>query len=123
MLGLLAAVVIQGAGLPPNAGVSVITNPDWRHGPSGADLIRSYPKAALAAHLEGRAVLHCGVAATGDLMGCRVVSEDPAGYGFGEAALSLAPKFKMKPQLRDGAPTSEGQINLPIHFSLPTSRR
>lgn len=128
MLGMLAAMLMQAAAQPTAppadyAHPSVITNPDWGHGPSANDIGRIYPKAALAARLGGRATIHCGVAVTGDLTDCRVISEDPVGNGFGDAALALAPKFKMKPQLRDGVPTPNGQINLPIVFAPPRAIR
>jgi TonB family protein len=78
-----------------------------------------YPKAAAAAHVEGRAVLRCTVAATGDLIDCTTAAEEPAGQGFGDAALHLAPLFKMRPMTKDGTPVSGGKINIPIRFVAP----
>jgi TonB family protein len=98
---------------------SVITAPDWLRKPTGADMARFYPKAAAAARVEGRATIHCKVAVTGDLTDCVASNEDPLGQAFGEAALNLAPLFKMRPQTKDGVPVSGGQINIPIRFMLP----
>ncbi|THD65043.1 TonB family protein [Phenylobacterium sp.] len=94
----------------------VITKPDWIEKPTGADFAEFYPKAALASNTEGRATLHCNVVATGGLADCEVNGEAPLGQGFGDAALAMAAKFQMKPQTRDGAPTSGGEINIPIRF-------
>jgi TonB family protein len=56
------------------------------------------------------------VTARGRLTGCVVKSESPPGWGFGEAALELAPRFRMKPQTRDGRATNEGVVTVPVHF-------
>jgi TonB family protein len=102
---------------PPRA--SVITSPDWLRKPTGADLAQFYPKAAADAHIEGRAILRCQVAATGELADCTTSNEEPLGQGFGDAALKLAAYFKMRPMTKDGLPVSGGKINIPIRFMLP----
>ena len=45
---------------------------------------------------SGSAKLQCLVMADGSLMSCKVVSEDPPGKGFGEAALHMAMTQKVK---------------------------
>ncbi len=101
----------------------MITRPDWIQKPSGADFSDFYPKAALATRAPGHTTLRCAVIAAGDLTNCRVVGEDPVGQGFGDAALAMAPKFRMKPQTRDGAPVSGGEINIPIRWLPPAASR
>ncbi|MBS0361763.1 MAG: TonB family protein [Proteobacteria bacterium] len=98
----------------------VITKPDWVEKPVAADVTDFYPKAALAAHTEAWTTMHCAVAITGQLTDCKVTREEPQGLGFGEAALALAAKFRMKPQTQDGVPTAGGEINIPIRFLLPS---
>jgi TonB family protein len=44
----------------------------------------------------GAAKLQCMVMADGSLQNCSVVSEDPPGQGFGQAALSTAQTAKVK---------------------------
>ena len=50
----------------------------------------TYPQRALYAEQEGSVVLSCTVVDDRSLGLCRVVSENPAGWGFGEAALNRA---------------------------------
>jgi TonB family protein len=122
MLSILAAVLMQAATpavAAPAPTPSVVTTPDWLRKPTGADMAEFYPKAAAAAHVEGHATIHCKVAATGDLTDCVASNDEPAGQGFGEAALRLSPLFKMRPMTRDGVAVSGGRINIPIRFMLP----
>jgi protein TonB len=74
-----------------------ILAPDWVATPSVDDAQAVYPKAAAEKRLEGRATLKCGVNADGFLKDCASIAEEPAGQGFGAAALAIAPKFQMSP--------------------------
>jgi TonB family protein len=98
----------------------VITQPDWADKPTSADLVKDYPPDAVKAHVEGRATIACDVAATGALARCKVISEAPAGAGFGEASLKLSERFRMKPMSKDGHPVAGGKVRIPIRFMLPT---
>ena len=90
--------------------------PVWTQTPSEDDMIAVYPPSALAAQLGGKAVVSCRVTPNGELGGCELVSEDPAGQGFGQAALGLAPTFRMQPQLLSGESAVGRQLNIPIRF-------
>jgi len=96
---------------------SVITNPQWLERPNARDFARYYPERALERGQEGRVNLACIVAADGRIA-CTVTSEDPAGWGFGEAALRISRHFRMAPATRDGAATSGGRVNVPIRFNV-----
>lgn len=96
---------------------SVITNAVWLERPNARDFERYYPDRALERGQEGTVRLSCVVAADGRIA-CTVTSEDPAGWGFGEAALRISRHFRMAPATRDGAATSGGRINVPIRFNL-----
>jgi protein TonB len=84
---------------PAYAPPPTILNPQWVRRPR--DLARYYPARALARGQEGRAVLDCAVSVTGALS-CIVVSETPANWGFGDAALRIARDYQMVPATRDG---------------------
>jgi TonB family protein len=96
-----------------------ILAPDWVAKPSVEDAQAVYPKAAAEKRLEGRATLKCGVNGEGFLRDCASIAEEPAGQGFGAAALAIAPKFQMKPLTKDGVPVAGGTIRIPIRFANP----
>ncbi|MFZ0268069.1 TonB family protein [Caulobacter sp.] len=91
--------------------------PDWLRKPSGEDMAWAYPKRAEREEVGGKAVLHCLVAPDGGLTHCQVASEAPADYGFGAAALALAPQFQMTRPPSDIKAPSE--ITIPITFLTP----
>ncbi|WP_395647560.1 energy transducer TonB [Terricaulis sp.] len=100
---------------PPT--LSVLTNPFWVERPDAGDFARNYPQRALDENVDGRAILDCLVAPDGRLA-CMVVTEEPEGYGFGEASLRVARSFRMAPLTRDGAPTAGGRVRVPIRWQL-----
>ena len=104
---------------PPGSGPRMISNPDWLDKPNGEDLGDVYPIAARVFGVTGRVVIDCRVGAEGDLQGCGVVSESPAGQGFAEAALNLTPKFKMRPRRVDGVAVGGAGVRIPIRFQTP----
>lgn len=97
----------------------MVTRPDWARKPTGDDMARYYPDRAQRMEVNGRATISCTVNARGTLEGCSVTSENPADYGFGDAAMKLSRLFKMKPKTLDGAPVDGGQISIPIVFQVP----
>ena len=90
-----------------------ITNATFLERPSGRDFERYFPARALARGQSGRVVLDCTVAADGRV-GCVVASEEPAGWGFGEASLRAARHFRVAPASADGTPTSGGRLRVPM---------
>jgi TonB family protein len=93
-----------------------ITKADWRSQPSGDDMSKEYPKLAQLMDLAGNALIRCAVDAEGRLQDCSVVSERPAGFGFGAAAVRLSAYFSMKPERIDGQPV-RSTVNIPIKFA------
>jgi periplasmic protein TonB len=95
-----------------------IVAPAWaERSPTAADIRRVYPQVALDAGIEARVILLCTVQASRDLA-CTVDSEGTTGYGFGQAALSVARLFRVKPAEPD-APTAVGRmVRVPIRFAV-----
>lgn len=98
----------------PPAGPIEITNPRWLRRP--ANLAAYYPRRAIPREIEGEVVLDCRVLTTGDLS-CSIVSESPANWGFGQAALRIARDHRMAPAMRDGVPV-EGRYRMRVPFEL-----
>ncbi|MBN9319008.1 MAG: energy transducer TonB [Caulobacterales bacterium] len=111
-------VITQAPPAPTPPRPSVITRPDWLRRPGAEDYSRYYPDRAQRTETNGSATLRCIVTATGTLQNCEVVSETPADYGFGDAALRLSRLFKMRPQTSDGNPVEGGQVTIPLTFRM-----
>jgi len=69
--------------------------------------------------VAGSVRLLCQVTADGRLENCTVLSETPAGYGLGQAALATSSKFRMRQQFSDGRPTVGAKIVIPVTFQPP----
>jgi len=92
--GLCLAARTTELGEPPTP-VHVAPPEGWVAPPSIAQVQAAYPDRAKSAHVVGTAEVTCVVTAAGALGNCAVTQEEPSGWGFGEAALSLAPAFKV----------------------------
>lgn len=124
LAALLVAMTLQAAAqtpAPPTRAI-VIRRADWEKSPTGNNMARAYPKAARKSRIDGRVTVLCGVLASGLLARCSTVEEAPLGWGFGEAALSLTSKFRMKPVTPDGQSVAGGSITIPIVFTVPQTR-
>ena len=97
----------------------VVTNPDWLEKPTADQVASVYPTLPQWVGLAGRAKLDCTVSVQGVLQNCSVIAEIPAGVGFGQAAMALAPSFRMRPRTVDGAAVGGGEVHIPIHFMMP----
>lgn len=99
---------------PPETGPARITNPRWLRQPR--DLESYYPTRALARDIPGQVVLDCMVDVSGGL-NCSVVSETPANWGFGQAALRISRDYRMVPAMRDGQAV-EGRYRMRVPFEV-----
>ncbi|HYG27558.1 MAG TPA: TonB family protein [Caulobacteraceae bacterium] len=88
----------------------------WQQHPNLQDIKKVYPRAAARNRNTAVVEITCKVNAESRLEDCKVASEQPAGQGFGEAALKLAPKFKLRKTI-DGQPVTVGtEVTAPIKF-------
>lgn len=92
---------------------SAIVNPAW--------VVQSrpeFPELAMTKGVEsGRVELQCPVSAEGIIESCWILSETPAGVGFGQAALTAAAHARLQPRTVDGAPTA-GMVRFSTSFRL-----
>lgn len=104
----LGSVAAQAAALP---------DPPWFKAPSFADFAAAYPEGPKAAKVVGRVELDCPFLASGQLGKCDVLSERPAGQGFGAAARKVAQGFVGPTQLSNGRTIAGSHTNLVINFA------
>jgi protein TonB len=98
---------------PPAPPSPYITDATFLDRPSGRDFERYFPPRALERGVSARVVLDCTVASDGRV-GCSVASEEPAGWGFGEASLRAARHFRVAPATSNGQATSGGRLRVPM---------
>jgi hypothetical protein len=95
--------------VPPNLG--------WISAPSFADVAAAYPAKAKAERRAGRATINCSMNEEGALVRCSEVSSDPKGYGFGDAAKTLAKTFRLTVTSdADRKATHNISVHLPFVF-------
>jgi len=96
--------------LPPGVSVTVV--------PPRPEVRRQFPDLPQV-KVAGSVRLLCQVTVDGHLESCTVLSETPAGYGLGQAALATSSKFRMRPRFGDGRPTAGAKIVIPVTFQPP----
>ena len=94
--------------------IPLLDYPVWSAAPSFDDLAAAYPEKAGGA--EGYAVLNCKVVRSGAVEQCGVIKEDPENRGFGKAAMSLAPRFRVEPRLAATRLRTALAVDIPVRF-------
>jgi TonB family protein len=115
-------LALASVGLLSAAPAPKVVHADWLEKPSGEAVNKVYPDEAMRRGESGRVVLGCTAKVDGTLAECRVVSEDPPGFGFGRAALSLTAGMRMRPRTLNGEPV-DSQIRIPLAFTTPGGGR
>jgi hypothetical protein len=100
------------------ATTSPVQAPTWTRKPNSDDYARFYPENAQRLEQEGAALVKCVVTTKGALVACQILSEEPAGFGFGEATKKVVSLWKMKPQTVNGEPV-EATWQTRIRWQLP----
>jgi len=77
--------------------VAVVTSVKWQHLPSRDELMAAFPARALRANQTDVTRMACDVVKDGRLANCKIVRDANPGWGFDQAALSLASKFRSAP--------------------------
>lgn len=119
MIRTLSMALAALAGLAGAAVAQAARGPEWIAQPNAEALGRAYPPVASDLGIQGYAVLHCKISAAGALHDCAAEDERPAGLGFGQAVLSVAPLFQIAPRMVDGRPVDGGEVKIPIVFKNP----
>ncbi|OJU13760.1 MAG: hypothetical protein BGN86_15405 [Caulobacterales bacterium 68-7] len=99
-----------------------LTDVKWVQTLSEAGANQLYPQVAKGEGVSaGMGQVDCVATADGSLADCGVAKEEPAGKGFGQAALEAAKLMKMNPWTHTGDPVEGRQISIPIRFKLDAS--
>jgi TonB family protein len=87
---------------------------EWKSFPSGDQIAHVFPDEAIRAKKSGWALLECSLTAKGGLELCQVIGEQPSDYGFGEAALRVAPRFKFASKSKEDGGMEGSYIRVPV---------
>lgn len=93
--------------------------PHWIAAPDAEDMASVFPARAARQGVVGRTVMTCRVNPGGGMEFCSLLSETPSDFGFGAAALKLAPRFKLSRFSAGGYPTNGAYITIPIRWTPP----
>jgi TonB family protein len=103
-------------GAPPDQ--TVVASVPWTEAPTYQEVADAFPKGARERKLVGRAVLYCRFRDDGRLSLCRILVEQPAGFGFGGAAMKLSKAFAAPPS--DSRGKTVGGLFVQVPFTFPT---
>jgi TonB family protein len=96
-------------------GKPVIGKAQWAGLPSAEDTRAAFSRVETG-HGTVRVLLACVVQPGGGVSGCTVEREEPAGIGVGQAALALAPRFRLSTWSAEGLPVVGGTVNIPLRY-------
>jgi TonB family protein len=74
-----------------------------------------YPAGARQLGVKGVVMLHLTVERSGRVADAKVTQSEPAGYGFEEAAIEAAKRWKFAPASRNGRPV-DGEVDIVVRF-------
>ena len=74
-----------------------------------------YPPGAKQLGVKGAVTVHVVVQRTGAVSDAKIVQAEPAGYGFEEAVLEAAKRWRFVPATREGVPV-DGEVDIVVRF-------
>ncbi len=108
-----------GSGGATGPGTGGLVRADWAKEPSWEEVYAFHPLRARRAKQSGSATLKCQVRLTRKLQSCQIMSDTPAGWSFGTAALRLAPRLRVFPRKLGGVEMDDGWVFFTVRFDLP----
>ncbi len=103
---------------PRGSTTPYLTRLDWTKELQADAVFEAFPaKAADAGLTTGRATVDCAVAATGALVNCATVNEDPVDMDFGATAPKIAEQLAINPWTEDGLPAEGAHVKFAIRFN------
>lgn len=90
--------------------------PQLIRGPSQAELRTLHPREAFRRRQGGRALLSCTIRLDTRLENCTLVSESPAGEGFGAAGLAAARYFRFAPPVNRGQRVAGATVQVGVEW-------
>jgi len=91
-----------------------LENPSWRIPPRIG--VSDFPQRALNAGVSGGAIVQCNASAEGVPQNCIVLDEQPARMGFGEAAVRIVQRGRLK-KSGDWLPGARFTVRIPFNLS------
>lgn len=91
----------------------------WEKTPTGRDFAEAFPERAMQRDVEGRATIVCQIGPELSLTECVTESETPDAYGFGHAATTLGPLFKLGREQGDAGASPGATVRVKLRFNLP----
>lgn len=86
--------------------------------PTAEEMMAAYPERAMRLEKSGAATLNCTVGPAGLLTGCSARVNGMDDLGFGEAAMKLAPAFRVDPNDPNSQSLVGQSVQVPIIFAL-----
>ena len=69
-------------------------------------------------YVVGDVLMMCRVRLNRHVHACRVLIEQPKGYGLGMAAVQASEMFRVLPADRGGRPIDDAWVGVPVHYDL-----
>ncbi len=101
---------------PAASQAPVVVNARLLRQPTQAEMRSVHPPRALSQNIAGRATMSCTATVEGVLSDCMTQSESPPGQRFGQAAVALAPRYRVSPRTIDGQPV-ESSVTLNLSWT------